>query len=420
MTWLLFASPLLMMAIGFPIYSALLIGAAIILSQVMHMPGLAMHQYIFSTLNIPALVAIPFFIFAGDLMSRGSLAGALINWVNALLKGQRGGLGTATVAASTFFGAISGSGVATVAAIGRITHGPMIEAGYRKGQAEAIIASSAAISSVVPPSIAMILYGVAAEQSAAELFVAGIIPGLVLALALVLCSRAYAPKETQTERASLSDFINATRKATVGLGMPIVVLGGIYLGYLSPTEASGIACAYAIAATLFTESKRAIPYIWTSAKQTVFITAQILVIVAASGVFSWVLTVNGIPQALSMWLGELNVSPWVILLLINLLLLGVGCFLDTASAILVMTPLLLPAVIAAGVDPVHFGIIVTLNLSIGMFTPPLGLNIFVTQALFKSDLPSLYRWLVPLIGASICALLIITFVPELSLVLLGR
>ncbi|WP_029060013.1 TRAP transporter large permease [Stappia stellulata] len=420
MTWILFASPLLLLALGFPIYSALLLASAVIMSQVMHMPGLAMHQYIFSTLNIPALVAIPFFIFAGDLMARGTLARALIDWVTTLLKGQRGGLGTATIGASTLFGAISGSGVATVAAIGRITHGPMISAGYSKGQAEAIIASSAAISSVVPPSIAMILYGVAAEQSAAELFIAGIIPGLLLALFLVVVARAMAPKEAKTGRASLAAILGSTRRALVGLGMPVVVLGGIYLGFLSPTEAAGIACAYAIVATIATDRKIAFAHIWNSARQTVIVTSQILIIVAASGVYSWVLTVNGIPQALSMWLGELNAQPWVVLLLINILLLAVGCVLDTASAILVMTPLLLPAVLAAGVDPIHFGIIVTLNLSIGMFTPPLGLNIFVTQALFNSNIASLYRWLVPLIGASVIALLIITFVPELSLFLVGR
>lgn len=420
MEWLLFGAPLLLLLFGFPIYIALLSVAAIAVSQAMGMPGVALHQYMFSTLNIPALLAIPFFVFAGDLMARGRLAARLIQWVNALLQGRRGGLGVATVAASTFFGAISGSGVATVAAIGRLTHGPMLGAGYRKGLAEATIASSAAISSVVPPSIAMILYGVAAEESAAELFIAGIVPGLVLAASLILCVMALAPRGELVSGEASGGFLKATAEASVALGMPVVVLGGIYLGFVSPTEAAGIACAYAIVATVLTDPDIGWRGVWASAVDTTLITAQIMIIVACSGVFSWVLTVNGVPQSLASWLAGVEAPPWVVLLAINVLLLLVGCFLDTASAILVMTPLLLPVASAAGVDPVHFGIIVTLNLSIGMFTPPLGLNIFVTQALFEADLLSLYRWLAPFILASMVSLLVISFVPELSLVFLDR
>lgn len=419
MSWWLLLIPLVLLLLGLPIYLALLAATALAVFLIMDMPGTVLHQYLFASLNTSALLAVPFFLFAGDLMARGALAQRLLDWAAVLTGGIRGGTGVTTVGASTFFGAISGSSMATVAAIGRISHKRMLEEGYRKPFAEALISSSAAIASVVPPSIALILYGVAAEESAARLFIAGILPGVVLALALGL----YIVFATRGLPAAGTGFswralITTTRRALLALGMPVVVLGGIYTGFFSPTEAAGVACLYAIIVALAAEPDLGLREIWESAVNAMYLTAQTLVIVAASGVFSWMLTINGVPQALAAMLTDSALPAWALLIFINLLLLVVGCFLDTASAILVMAPLLLPLAQQAGVDPVHFGIIMTMNLSIGMFTPPFGLNIFITQALFQSPLGGLYRSLVPFIIVSCVALLIVTFMPSLSLVFL--
>ncbi|KAB7623336.1 TRAP transporter large permease [Alkalilimnicola sp. S0819] len=420
MAWFLLFIPLVLVLLGLPVFVGLLAAAAVGIVVIMDVPGMAVHQYLFASLDKSALLAIPFFLFAGELMARGTQAHKLMDWAGAGMGRLPGSTGVATVGASTFFGAISGSSVATVGAIGRISHGRMLEEGYDTPFAQALIASSAAIASVIPPSIAMILYGIAAEESAAELFIAGIIPGFVLALCLALYIAWRAGRRTAGEAFSLRRLLRATRRAWLALGMPVVVLGGIYLGILSPTEAAGAACAYAILVTLFAEPSLRLADLWQSAVRAMHLTAQTLVIVAASGVFAWMLTVNGIPQALAGWLTELPVPGWVLLIAINLLLLVVGCFMDTASAILVMTPLLLPIAVALGVDPVHFGIIMTLNLSIGMFTPPIGLNIFIVQGLFRGNLPALYRALLPFIAVSLVALLLVTFIPSLSLWLVGR
>lgn len=420
MAWFLLLIPLGLVLIGLPVFVGLLGAAALGIVLIMDVPATALHQYLFASMDKTALLAIPFFLYAGDLMARGTQASKLMDWASAGMGRMPGRSGVTTVAASTFFGAISGSSVATVGAIGRISYDKMLAEGFKPSNAQALIASSATISSIIPPSIAMILYGIAAEESAAELFIAGIIPGLVLALCLALYIVFQARGQVSGEPFSLRNLLEATKRCWVGLGLPVVVLGGIYMGIFSPTEAAGVACAYAMLVAIFAEPDLKLRSLWDSAVSSMLLTAQTLIIVAASGVFAWMLTVNGIPQALAGWLTDMPVPNWVLLVAINVLLLIVGCFMDTASAILVMTPLLLPIATALGVDPIHFGIIVTVNLSIGMFTPPLGLSIFITQGMFKANLPALYRALMPYVAVSVFALMLVTFIPQLSLWLLGR
>jgi C4-dicarboxylate transporter DctM subunit len=212
-------------------------------------------------------------------------------------------------------------------------------------------------------------------------------------------------------------FLRATKDGIWALGMPFIILGGIYAGVFSPTEAAGVSCVYAIVVTKFIYRDITWKGIWDVAVSSMYLTSQVLIIVAAAGVFSWLLTVSGIPQSMVQWIDSLNLSPWMILLAINILLLIVGCVLDPSSAILVLTPLLLPIVSAIGVDLIHFGIIMTVNLSIGMFTPPFGLNIFIAQALFKVPLKTIYPGLVPFIIINIMALMLVTYIPEISLYL---
>ena len=420
MSWVLFGLPVVLLALGFPVFIALLVGAAVTLAVFMNVPGAAVHQALFGAMDRHALLAVPFFIFAGELMARGSMSQRLVDWAMSLVGHVRGGLGLATLGGATFFGAISGSSVATVAAIGRLVQTPMAEQGYDARFSSGLIAASAAVAQLIPPSIALILYGIASEQSITQLFAAGILPGLVMAVVMgvyiYLVARRHGLETATGFRPR--QVLCTTWRSGFALGMPVIILGGIYLGVFSPTEAAGVACVYALVVSSLIYRDVRLPAVWDTAVKSMFLTSQILIIVAAAGVFTWVLTVNGIPQALTAVVAGFDIPVWQLLIAINLLLLLVGCFLDTPSAILLLTPLLLPVVEQAGVDPIHFGVIMTLNLSIGLFTPPFGLNLFMTQALMRTALGTLYRGVLPFVAVSLIALLIVTFVPALSLVLL--
>ena len=232
----------------------------------------------------------------------------------------------------------------------------------------------------------MILYGVSAQESVVLLFVAGIVPGLIMALLMATYIYAFAVRRGIREASGFSfrKFLAASREGVWALGMPVIILGGIYAGIFSPTEAAGIACVYAIVVTRFIYGDIGWKGIWEVSVNSMYLTAQVLIIVAAAGVFSQLLTISGAPQSAVATIRDMNLPPWMALLAINIFLLFVGCLLDPASAILVLTPLLAPIAVAIGVDLIHFGIIMTVNLAIGMFTPPFGLNIFVSQALFKA------------------------------------
>lgn len=415
----IWAVPLALLFLGVPIYIVPLAIAAILLLFYMDVPLAQLHLTMFGSVDKFALLAVPFFIFAGELMSRGGISRRIVDWVLALMGGMRGSLGLTAVGASTVFGAVSGSSAASVAAIGKLLHQPLMTKGYSEQFSSGVITATGAIAIVVPPSITMILYGAAAEQSVAALFAAGIIPGLVIAAitAAYVVFVAHRSGVVEGGRFDARQFWTATKSGFWALGMPVIILGGIYAGLFAPTEAAGIACVYAILVTVFIYREIGWRELWETAVSSIYLTAQVLIIVAAAGVFSWILTVSSVPQDLGQFIGDLAAPPWVVIVVINLFLLLVGCFLDPSSAILVLTPLLLPIAVGLGVDPIHFGVIMTVNLSIGMFTPPFGLNIFVAQAVFKTPLSVLYPGLLPFIAINIVSLGIITFVPELSLFL---
>jgi C4-dicarboxylate transporter DctM subunit len=322
-----------------------------------------------------------------------------------------------TVGAATLYGAISGSTAATVAALGPLVYPPLRKAGYDEKFSTGVITSAGALANIIPPSIAMILYGAAAEQSVVKLFAAGVLPGLVIAALMSLYIYFYARRQgiREGEPFRWSVFIAALRDGIWALGAPVIVFGGIYAGVFSPTEAAGAACVYAIFVTMGVQREITWREFCNVSVTSMYLTAQIFLIVAVAGVFSWLLTTSGVAHAAVDVIARLKVTPWLVLLVINVFLLIVGCFIDTASAILVLTPLLAPIATAIGVDLVHFGIIVTVNLSIGTFTPPFGLNIFMAQAIFDVPLRSIYAGLAPFIVVSVLGLLIVTYVPELSL-----
>jgi C4-dicarboxylate transporter DctM subunit len=418
MTWFILFFPLALLLLGFPIFVILLAAAACLLMFFMNVPFAVAHQTLFGAIDKFSLLAVPFFLFAGEIMGVGGMSKRILDWCMSIVGRVRGAQGLTTIGASTVFGAISGSAPATVAAIGRFTY-PGLREKYGQRFATGIISATGAIDIMIPPSISMILYGAAAEVSVARLFIAGVLPGLLLALLNGIYVVYYARRRSvdDTEPVSWRGFFSATRKGAWSLGGPAVILGGIYGGVFSPTEAAGVACVYGILVTKFIQRDLTWRELWNVGVNSMYLTAQIMIIVAAAGVFSWILTVNGVPQAAVQLVKGIADSPWAVLLVMNIFLLVVGCVIDPASAILILTPLLVPICKAYGIDLVHFGVIMALNLAIGMFHPPFGLNIFVVQALTRAPVAAIYMGVIPFVVVALIALVIVTYVPWLSLYL---
>ncbi|HEY7366029.1 MAG TPA: TRAP transporter large permease [Methylomirabilota bacterium] len=409
--------PFTLLALGMPVFLILLVTVILLLAFFLNVPFSVIPQTMFGSIDNFALLAVPFFIFAGEVMGQGGISERLIRWVQSIFGGIRGSLALTTVGTCEFFGAISGSSPATVAAVGRIMYPALRANGYEERFALGLVTSSGAIASIIPPSILMILYGAAAEQSVAALFIGGVFPGLLIGLLTAIYIVVYARGRhlEQVEPFRWERFLRSTRQGGWALGAPVVILGSIYTGICTPTEAAGIAGVYGIVVTRYIYRDITWARLWDIAGSSVFLTAQIMIIVAASGVFSWLLTISGVPQAVVHFIEGLAAPPWLMLVAINVFLLVVGCLIDPTSATLILTPLLVPIARAVGVDLIHFGIILTVNLSIGMFTPPFGLNLFLSQALFKAPMARIARGLVPFIVIQVVALAIITYVPWLSL-----
>lgn len=421
MTAALVLLPIGLLLAGFPVFLVLLAAAAAFVVFVADVPASVLHQAMFGGVDSFALLSIPFFLFAGEVMTQGGIARRIVDLVVAVVGRLPGSLALATVGTSTIVGAMSGSSAAATATVGRVLFGPLRQAGYSRPFATGVIAASAGIDIVIPPSIAMILYGVAAEQSVPKLFIAGVLPGLVLAgcmaLFIVLHARRHGIRARQGF--SASRLLAALSRCLWALGMPVIVFGGIYGGVFSPTEAAGIACVYAALVSSLVYREIGARGLLRIAASSMVLTAQIMVIVAAAAVFAWMLTTSGAPTRLVAWIDGLDLARWQVLLAINILLLVAGCFIDPTSAILVLTPLLMPIIAHAGVDPIHFGIVMTVNLAIGMFTPPFGLNLFVMQSLFQVPAGDLYRGVLPFIAVQVAALGLITYIPAISLILVG-
>jgi C4-dicarboxylate transporter, DctM subunit len=417
MTFALGLLPVALLALGFPIFVVLLASAAVALTWFMDVPLAAMHQTLYGSIDAYPLLAIPFFLYAGELMGRGSVARRIVDVVQAGVGGVRGSLGVTTIGTSAIFGAISGASSATVATVGRIMLPAMRRAGYPERFSAGLITSVGAIDIIIPPSIPMIVYGAAAQESVPQLYAAGFLPGLLIAalLAVYVVWQARRSGFAAGVPFRLDVFLGAFGRGIWALGAPVIILGGIYGGVFSPTEAAGVACVYAALVTRLVYRDLSWREVLDAAGNTALFTAQILVIIACASVFAWLLTVNQVPAAMVAWIQQQHLQPWMILLALNVLLLVVGCFVDPLSAILVLSPLLVPIVQSAGIDTVHFGIVVMVNLAIGLFHPPFGLNIFVAQSVLKLDLATIYRGILPFLGIYLVALALITYVPAISL-----
>lgn len=418
MTFALGVLPVVLLLAGLPVFVVLLTAAAVALVFFMDVPLAALHQTMYGSIDAYALLAIPFFLYAGELMGRGSVAKRLVDVVQTGTGSIRGSLGLTTVGSSAIFGAISGASAATVATVGRIMLPEMRRAGYPERFSAGLITSVGAIDIIIPPSIPMIVYGAAAQESVPRLYAAGIIPGLLIAamLGLYVVFEARRGNFAHGLAFEWPAFAGALKSGVWALGAPLIVLGGIYGGVFSPTEAAGIACVYAAAVTRWVYRDLSWSDIVEAAANTALFTAQILIIIACASVFAWLMTVNQVPAAIVGWIQQQGMEPWMILLAMNFLLLAVGCVIDPLSAILVLSPLLVPIVKSAGIDTVHFGIVVMVNLAIGLFHPPFGLNIFVAQSVLKLPLYVIYRGIVPFLVIYLAALGLITYIPFLSLI----
>ncbi len=385
-------------------------------------PTETVQTFLFSGLDNFPLLAVPFFVLAGEIMAQGGIARRVVVWVISLVGGVRGSLAVTTVAASEVFGAMAHTAVGTVVAVGRMLYPSLKENGYNERFAVGLIASSGAIAVVIPPSIAMILYSLSAQQSAVALFTAGILPSLLIGLVDAIYVMLYARIKAVplTSKARWDVIWKSTKEASWSISTIVVILGGIYGGVFTPTEAAGVAVVYSLFVTMVVHREVGFRELWRIIQSSVFLISQILLIVTAAGLYSWLLTTSGIPQKVIAEINVLHLPPWALLLSINVILLIMGSFLEPPAAILILTPLMLPVVQAVGVDPIHFGIIMAVNLSIGMYTPPFGLNLFATQAVFQTPLANIYRGVLPFLAINFATLMVITYVPAISMVLLGK
>ena len=405
--------------LGFPIWCVLAISSFIALGLGSNTPLIVVVQRMFTATDSFTLLAVPLFMVAGNLMETGGISRRLINFCNAILGWLPGGLAMAAVLTCMFFAAISGSGPATVAAIGGIMIPEMEKAGYDKAFAAGVLSVAGAIGVIIPPSIPMVNFGVTGSVSIANLFAAGFGPGILIGVSLMAVCFVTAKKHgygmNSMIKFSVKNLLIEFKNAILALLMPVIILGGIYGGIFTPTEAAGVAVIYGFIVGFFIY--REIPLkkmagMFMSAGKS---TAMFMMIIAAASGFGWILTSARIPDAIATAMLTLSSNKIVILLLINILLLIVGCLLETTAAIIILTPIFLPIVTQLGVDPVHFGIIMVVNLAIGMSTPPLGVNLFVACGIAKITIEQIVKAFIWLLIVNIIDLFVITYIPAISL-----
>jgi tripartite ATP-independent transporter DctM subunit len=373
----------------------------------------------FNAINKFPLAAIPFFILAGNLMETGGISRRLVEFAKSIVGGVQGGLPMTCVLTCMIFAAVSGSSVATTFAVGAILIPALIKHGYPKPWATALQATSAELGVIIPPSIPMILFGVSAEVSIGELFVAGVGPGLLIGGALMLFVWLYSKYKGwgKNDGDGRLSFGKATWQAGWALLMPVIVLGGIYGGVFTPTEAAAVAVFYSLIVGTVIYREIGIKDLYNILRKSVISSAVIMFIIANAGLFAFLLTRAGAPEAIGTWLQQVLQSPLYFLLGINVALFIIGMFIETGAAILVLAPILVPVAVHFGIDPVHLGMVMVVNLALGMVTPPFGVNLFAACTVARISLDRVIKDLIPFIGVILACLMLISYVPEISLTL---
>jgi len=399
---------------------AVSIGLASVLGiQVANANMLISVKEMFNAINKFPLAAIPFFILAGNLMETGGISRRLVEFARSIVGGVQGGLPMTCVLTCMIFAAVSGSSVATTFAIGAILIPALIKHGYPTPYAAALQATSAELGVIIPPSIPMILYGVSAEVSIGELFIAGFGPGILIGLALMLFVWVWCRWKGwgKNDGDGRLGFGKATLQAGWALLMPVVILGGIYGGIFTPTEASAVAVLYALIVGMVIYREIGFKDLYPILRKSVISSAVIMFIIANAGLFAFLITRAGVPDAIGQWLKEILQSPAIFLLGVNAALFVIGMFIETSAAIIVLAPILAPVAVHFGIDPIHFGLVMVVNLALGMITPPFGVNLFAACTVARISLDRIISQLVPFVLVVLACLMVITYVPAISLTL---
>ncbi len=419
---ILFGYFVVFLVIGVPISVSLGLAATATIINAGTLPIEYVAQIAFTSIDSFPIMAIPFFIAAGVFMGAGGLSRRLLTLADELLGSLHGGIALAAIATSMFFAAISGSGPATVAAIGSLTIPAMVERGYDKLFAAAVVAAAGAIGVMIPPSNPFVVYGVSAQVSIGKLFMGGIVPGVLTGFALMLFTYIYSKKRgwqgVQRERTAAS-FVKAFWDAKWALMVPVIILGGIYGGIMTPTEAAALAAFYGLVVGIFVYRELNLKNIIPCFMDACSTSAIVIILMSMATIFGNIMTIEQVPATIANAMLSLTENKIAILLLINVLLLIVGTFMEALAAIVILTPILLPIVIKVGVDPVHFGIIMVVNLAIGFVTPPVGINLFVASGVANVKIENLSKVALPLVGIMIFILLLITYIPSLPLILVN-
>ena len=404
-----------MTIIGVPVAFALALSVALVLFGFMDMPLVMISQNMYSGIDSFSFMAVPFFMLAGAFMSAGGVTTRLVNFSQAIVGSFTGGLAQAVCVSGMFFAAISGSSAATTAALGSTMVDEMEEKGYRRELATGVVAAGGTVGIVIPPSITLVVYGVIAGTSIGDLFVGGMVPGVIMGIVMCLVSWAIAKKEGIPAEGAFSTakFFATFKDSFWALLTPVIIIGGIYGGIFTPTEAAAVAAVYGIFVGLFIYKElkfRDFPEIIFKA---VIGTTLIMFIVGAAKVFGWVMTSLQIPHHIGAWVVSLTSSPIIFLLMMNVLLLFIGTVINASAAVVILTPIFLPVATQLGIDPLFFGVLMVINLAIGCITPPVGLDLFVASAITKVPLEKVMRASMPYLLSLIASLLLFTMVPSI-------
>ncbi|MGP4073406.1 TRAP transporter large permease [Piscibacillus sp. B03] len=418
----LFGSFALLLLLSVPIGIALGISTLLTIVYSESVPILFLMKELITSLDSFPIMAVPFFILAGEIMGKGGISERLFNFANSLVGSKTGGFAIATIVTCMFFAAISGSGPATVAAIGSIMIPAMVRKGYDKPFATATVAAAGSIGVIIPPSIPMVIYGVTGGASVGDMFIAGILPGILVGVALMAWAYIYSKKKGYKgtlEKITISHILKSFWDAKWAMVIPVIILGGIYGGIFTPTEAAVVAVVYGLVVGLFLHRELKIKHLPKIIADSSLTTATVLIIVGTANAFGKLLTIEQIPNQIAEWMLALTESKILLILLITALLLLVGCFMDTIAAIIILTPILLPIALNIGYDPIHFGIIMVVSLAIGFITPPLGVNLFVSSGISGLSIERISKAVIPFFLAMVFSVLMIVFIPEISLWLIS-
>ena len=415
MLWVFLAALFAALAAGVPVAFALMLCSVALMVSMNMLDSQIVAQNLINGANNFALMAIPFFILAGELMNRGGMSKRIVQFAMTLVGHVRGGLGYVVIIASVLFAGLSGSAVADTAALGAILIPMMVERGYDKKVPTAIVSSAGIIAPIIPPSIPMILFGVVSGVSITQLFMGGIVPGLLIAVGLMLVWFYMSRRETAElpPRKSVKEILTATKEAGWALLMPVIIIGGLRGGVFTPTEAGVIAVFYALFVGMFVYRNIGPRQLYDALIRSAKTTSVVMFVASAAIVSAWMITVANVPQGMTELLNPLIDRPLLLLLLINLLLLAVGMVMDLTPTILILTPVLMPIVKAAGIDPVYFGIIMVINLCIGLITPPVGTVLYVGCGISRISIGELVKGLWPFLLVEIAILLLLVFFPQI-------